>query len=207
MEIRPCHHPLSTAQLTPRTYGVMRRSPGKTRRPILSSDDMNETQRRRSGCLWKKHRNRSRLSTMMYSVEPSKCLFGVKYRRLGTSKTRSRIAQPNQNAMESLSPGGFISSISFIDDRRMFRRGDYIKGGVVLILVLFVKILVLGYRRLTFAVLVRPHVSRAMHIQYNYLSLEPLGTRGLGRAPKGPPKAPFRVGRLRVIFLGIRLHF
>ena len=52
------------------SYGVMRRSPGKTRRPILSSDDMNETQRRRSGCLWKKHRNRSRLSTMMYSVEP-----------------------------------------------------------------------------------------------------------------------------------------
>lgn len=93
---------------------------------------------------------------MMYSVEPSKCLFGVKYRRLGTSKTRARIAQPNQNAMESLSPGGFISSISFIDDRRMFRRGDYIKGGVVLILVLFVKILVLDNRRLTFAVLVCP---------------------------------------------------
>ena len=93
---------------------------------------------------------------MMDLRERSKCLFGVKYRRLGTSKTRARIAQPNQNAMESLSPGGFISSISFIDDIPMFRRGDYIKGGVVLILVLFVKILVLDNRRLTFAVLVCP---------------------------------------------------
>ena len=91
----------------------------------------------------------------MYSVEPSKCLFGVKYRRLGPAKPVLGIALTNQSAMESLSPGGFISSISF-NDIRMFRRGDYIKGGVVLILVLFVKILVLGYRRLTFAVLVRP---------------------------------------------------
>ena len=45
------------------SYGEIRRSPGKTGRPILSSDDMND---RRGGgggreCLWK-HRNRWRRS-------------------------------------------------------------------------------------------------------------------------------------------------
>ena len=93
---------------------------------------------------------------MMDLRERSKCLFGVKYRRLGPAKPVLGIALTNQNAIESLSPGGFIRPIPSLHDRRTFRRGDYIKGGVVLILVLFVKILVLGYRRLTFAVLVRP---------------------------------------------------